>query len=278
MSLIEELDGYRSKTIPTRKTEKFLGLVTTFIISDINSSSSTAGMRKVVKSIKDTKSLMDPFIMPATTPETLEEDLKLFGMSKSDWTYPLAGESRIDIKSGLHLTGYNAKNIDKVMSCLVSHMRCWLVATAGRMPIIVLEHDALIKRTFNPYGTPVRDSKELLKYGIIGLNSPKGATRNWSTYMQGVLDQSKAVKNTFGEYQVVDAPWVDSNEYVPQGLAGNSAYLITPNVARNLLGLVEKYGLWPNDALMCKQLLSYQLKQIYPFVSELQGISSTTQG
>ena len=41
---------------------------------------------------------------------------------------------------------------------------------------------------------------------------------------------------------------------------------------------VQEIGLWPNDALMCKQIFPFKLKQMYPFVTELQGVKSTTQG
>ena len=92
--------------------------------------------------------------------------------------------------------------------------------------------------------------------------------------IQNNIDSAK----DFNGYTVSDSPWVDDDKYIPQGIAGNSAYVISPNMAIRLLKKVDEVGLWPNDALMCKQFFPNQLKQIYPFVTELQGIQSTTTG
>ena len=114
--------------------------------------------------------------------------------------------------------------------------------------------------------------------GIVGLNNPKGATRKASVYYDEVLKLNELRGRKFSGHKAVDAPWVDDNKDAPQGLAGNSAYYITNKMAHKLLRKIQEVGIWPNDALMCKQLFPNQLKQIYPFVTELQGIKSTTQG
>ena len=260
----------------------YRGQIPALIISDINNSASTAAARVVMQSIRDTDSQLLPYIVPATTPETLDNDLKLFGLKKSDWTYPSAGEKRIDIKTGLHLSGYNAKNMDKVISCMVSHMKCWLSASAHIFPIVVLEHDAIFKRKFDAFkgmtGTESNKYEILSSKGIIGLNNPRGATRKSATYFDKVIESSNDGKEYFSGHKIVDVPWVDDDRYSPQGLAGNSAYYIAPNMAKNLLRKVLEVGLWPNDALMCKQFFPNQLKQMYPFMTELQGVGSTTQG
>jgi hypothetical protein len=70
------------------------------------------------------------------------------------------------------------------------------------------------------------------------------------------------------------APKVD-NENVPQGLAGNSAYIIKPSGAIRMLKLVEEFGLWPNDAIMCRQLFP-DLYVTRKFYTTIQNLKSTT--
>lgn len=168
---------------------------------------------------------------------------------------------------------------------MVSHMRCWLVAATYRHPCVILEHDAIFVKKLDFYEKASEEnggrSLDHVGSGIIGLNNPKGATRKSSVYYDSVVEsinKSTPQQQTYGRHQVVDAPWVDDNRDAPQGLAGNSAYIIKPDMARSLFTKCEEIGLWPNDALMCKQIFPFKLKQIYPFVTELQGVKSTTQG
>jgi GR25 family glycosyltransferase involved in LPS biosynthesis len=72
------------------------------------------------------------------------------------------------------------------------------------------------------------------------------------------------------------APWVSSYTAMPQGLAGNSAYIIKPKFADMLLMKLKEKGGWPNDAIMCKQFFPMQLKVVYPYYTTIQGIKSTT--
>lgn len=255
----ERFSGALGKTFPA------------FIISDVQNSVSTAAMRRLHQSIIDTKSHMMPLlVLPATTPQTLERDLSLFGMNKSHWSYPTTPrEQKLDIKSGLTLTGYNAKNLNKVIACMVSHMRIWHMAATYSSPTFVFEHDAVLTRQIKFNDFPNSGG------GIIGLNDPRGATRKSSVYYTKVIEQKSGVLK--GYEHVKEAPWVDRDRVAPQGIAGNSAYLIYPEAAGHMLNLVKRYGLWPNDALMCKQLVPF-LRQTYPFYTTLQGVTSTTQG
>ena len=284
MSVGDILESTNNKSkISSDFVFSFKGKLPAFIISDINNSASTAAARRVIKSIADTNSKLMPFIIPATTPATIDNDLKDFNKSRSVWTYPLPNQKRIDLATGLHLTGYNAKDVDKVIACAVSHMRCWLLCASQRFPIVVLEHDALFVRKVDFFKDIVGSLEgyysEILDLGIVGLNNPRGATRKSSIYFDHVTKfQGEVARKVFDGYAIVDAPWVDKDRYTPQGIAGNSAYMITPAMAMRLLKKVDEIGLWPNDALMCKQLFPNQLKQIYPFVTELQGIKSTTTG
>ena len=75
---------------------------------------------------------------------------------------------------------------------------------------------------------------------------------------------------------VKDAPFVLPETSLPQGLAGNSAYIIKPYFAEKLLNKLKQKGGWPNDALMCKQFFPYHLKVVYPYYTTLQGVPSTT--
>ena len=74
---------------------------------------------------------------------------------------------------------------------------------------------------------------------------------------------------------VSNCPFVDEQN-VPQGLAGNSAYIIKPAFAERLINKVEEVGIWPNDALMCNQLFPNELKIVTPFYTRVQGGISTT--
>ena len=238
------------------------------IIADLNNYVSTVAARGVLQSIKETKSNLIPVVLHATTPETLVEDLKAFGLTKSDWTYPKrTHEKKIDIKTGLHVTGYAAQDLDKVISCTVSHMRAWYYSMMSNASICVFEHDAYLTRKLNYH-------PNFKKMGIIGLNDPRGATRKSGVYLDKVMH---ATRTEDPALTYVDVPWIDDNQDQPQGLAGNSAYIVSPQAAKKLLDKINDIGLWPNDALMCKQLFTY-LKQAYPFYTKLQGVQSTTQG
>ena len=240
------------------------------IIADLNDHVSTVACRNVLQSIKVTKSKLIPVVLQATTPETLDEDLKAFGLTKNDWTYPKrAHEKKIDIKTGLHVTGYAAQDLDKVISCTVSHMRAWYYSIMANAPICVFEHDAYLTRKLDYH-------PNFKKIGIVGLNDPRGATRKSGVYFDKVI-HSPFREEGGGGLTYTPVPWVDDSQDQPQGLAGNSAYIISPQAAKKFLDKINDIGLWPNDALMCKQFFPY-MKQAYPFYTKLQGVQSTTQG
>jgi len=64
---------------------------------------------------------------------------------------------------------------------------------------------------------------------------------------------------------------------IPDGLAGNSAYLLRPATAIDLMNLYALHGVWPNDATMCRQLVP-NLEECYPFVTCVRSTQSTTAG
>jgi len=125
--------------------------------------------------------------------------------------------------------------------------------------ILVLEHDAVFTSKV-PYDR-ILDTQ----YGIIGINDPRGATRKSSAFHSMVQN---------GMNEVTQVPRIDAQN-VPQGLAGNSAYIIKPWAADEMMNLVNEYGLWPNDAIMCYQLFPL-LGVTRKYYTRLQGLQSTT--
>jgi GR25 family glycosyltransferase involved in LPS biosynthesis len=236
-----------------------------YIISIVNHHESTLATRNLVESIRNTKSEIEPIIFPATIPGTIQEDLKKIehiDTTGLEWTYPTKpSEDGLDMKSGLTLHHYKTANLSNRIACMVSHMRCWQETISRDEPIIVFEHDAIVTRQFK--------EKDVLtdefKGGIIGLNNPIGATRKAS-----VFHEKTSSKNGLSQVPSVD------NQDVPQGLAGNSAYLITPKGAKKVLSKVREVGMWPNDAVMCKQFFPW-LQVVYPYYTDIQkGLKSTT--
>ncbi len=99
----------------------------------------------------------------------------------------------------------------------------------------------------------------------MGINDPRGATRR-SNIFHEIIQKSKT------EYLKV--PSVDDMT-IPQGLAGNSAYIIKPAAAKTLIKLCEEHGLWPNDAIMCQQLVP-NMGVTKTYYTNIQRLESTT--
>lgn len=275
------VDGVMKRTEFTMKA---------YIISMLNDHDSTVATRRLLRSIEQSKSNIDAMTFNAVTPETMDDNInKLFGSqmpyAKIQYTYPKTQEeNRLDILSGLKLSAYVNKDLRKRVSCFLSHYSLWRLCYQMKEPIMILEHDALFKRTFD-----YSNISERFTGNVLGLNDPNGATRKPRVYDTNSIkryeklniewhqrNKGKGKQKTPPEYQLFTAPNVDGDNQVPQGLAGNSAYVIRPQGASNLMGLVAEHGIWPNDAIMCKQLMPKQLMQIYPYVTVVQGIKSTT--
>ena len=123
-----------------------------------------------------------------------------------------------------------------------------------------MEHDCQWIRPFNV------DLVVKSKYNIVGLNDPINATRR-AMIFNGIVQKNK-------NKSIIDVPIVDDIK-VPQGLAGNSCYYINPKGARELLEAVRYYGLWPNDAIMCRQLIP-NMGVTTTYFTQVQEIESTT--
>jgi GR25 family glycosyltransferase involved in LPS biosynthesis len=239
-----------------------------YIISLINHHQSTIATRSLIESIKTTKSEIEPIVFPATVPGTIESDLKKIDHIDTTglaWTYPTkASQDGVDLKSGMTLHHYKTENLSNRVACMVSHMRCWQETISRDEPIVVFEHDAKLIRQFKEKDVLTNE----FKGGIIGLNNPIGATRK-----SRVFHEKISTKDGLSQVPSVDGP---SDPNLPQGLAGNSAYLITPTAAKKLLDKVREVGMWPNDAVMCKQFFPW-LQVVYPYYTEIQkGLKSTT--
>lgn len=218
------------------------------------------GFKVLEKSLIDTNN-SDTFRLEKFTATTAEyANVSLMGNGLK-WTYPWEGES-IDFKSGLTLKAYPTAYKERRIAAFMSHYRLWHECVKLNEPILVLEHDAIFIHQMSNYQF-ILDSK----YDIIGINNPLMATRKAQKFFD-------IVKSNKEEIQPV--PVIDEFN-IPQGLAGNSAYIIKPAGAQNLLEATKEHGVWPNDALMCKQIIP-NLGVTRRFYTKVQGLPSTTTG
>jgi hypothetical protein len=174
------------------------------------------------------------------------------------WQYPWEGEV-IDFATGLTKKSYPTKDRRKRISCSLSHFNLWQHCFEVSEPILILEHDSMF---INPINFDIRDTK----FDLLGINNPLMCTRKAHQFYDTIVKK-------FDEYQPV--PIVDSDIKIPQGIAGNSAYIITPRAAEQLISLTYQHGLWPNDAIMCKQLVD-RMGVTRKFYTRVQGLPSTT--
>ena len=184
-------------------------------------------------------------------------------MSHNDieWKYPWEGYE-FDARSGLRKQSYPTPNPGARIACAISHYRLWKECSRQGYPYMILEHDAMFQK---------KVEQEIVKnnYRIIGINDPFRSTRRWQQF------RNEITGNKAFELDLVrPVPNVDEY-YVPQGLAGNSAYIIKPNAADEMINIVKEHGLWPNDAIMCKQLIKGMAVSTN-FYTKIQGLPSTT--
>ena len=175
------------------------------------------------------------------------------------WNYPWEGQET-DLKTGLIKSAYRTADKRRRISCFMSHWYLWQRCIKLDETICILEHDArFIKKL--PSDRTFKNSK----YDIIGINDPSMATRKSKVYHDKILEGTQF-------FQPV--PTIDEFN-VPQGLAGNSAYVIKPVGAKIMIQLSQEHGMWPNDALMCKQLIP-TIGVTRNFYTSVQGLRSTT--
>jgi GR25 family glycosyltransferase involved in LPS biosynthesis len=181
----------------------------------------------------------------AVTPDKIKD---------STYSYPKEGET--STYEGMTLT----------VACSLSHMHLWNKCVEMNEPIMILEHDAVFTRKFR-----LGKLLDAIEDGdIVMINDPRGATRRGTVYHENIIRWDKGL-NTIDGVNTAD-------ENVPDGLAGNSAYIITPAAAKKASELQSSIGIWPNDALLCKQLFPRNLKSYYPYITRVEQKKSTTTG
>lgn len=284
-------------------------MIKAFIISLMNNSQSQYTTRNLLHSINVTRSRLQPFIVPATIPETIDLDIKfnfneeyiktLYDKTgKLRYTWPKSpAENAIDFSTGIYKRAYAAADWRKVAACSISHMKLWQHCIDLNEPILILEHDAYFLSTFSYAQIAMSNKKDGNRYygydenesanltpvgewsgGICGINDPRGATRKGGVfhmkleYEIGVKSKIDAKKRGLATVPYVDEPGDDP---LPSGLPGNSAYIIKPWAAKKLLEKTSEIGIWPNDALMCRQFFPW-LQHYYPYFTKVQGSASTT--
>lgn len=175
------------------------------------------------------------------------------------WNYPWQGEE-FDFATGLKKSAYKTAEPKKRIACALSHYMLWKWCHDINEHFLILEHDAIFMQRLDPQYICASN------FNVIGINNPLGNTRKAQVFHEEVQKQK--------DKPIIVTPTIDDIS-VPQGIAGNSAYILNPNGAMNLLDLANKYGLWPNDALMCKQLVQ-RLGVTTKYYTTTQGIQSTT--
>ena len=226
-----------------------------YVITVFSDQYSVSSARATVASARQMTDDLHIEIVKAETPS-----------STYDWnyTYPLEGETKEEY--GMKLVGYRANDHRKIMACSLSHLKLWDLCVKNDEPIMILEHDSIFTRKFRPskVWNQIEDGE------IVMINDPRGATRRGNQYHENIIKWDFGVNFIDG----VNGP-DDKN---PDGLAGNSAYVITPSAAKQAAELQRKIGLWPNDALLCKQFFPRQLKSYYPYITRVAQRKSTTTG
>tara|TARA_B100001094_G_scaffold329778_1_gene393307 strand:- start:1115 stop:1807 length:693 start_codon:yes stop_codon:yes gene_type:complete len=215
---------------------------------------SETGFNNLVESSKKVGNDFEIEKFKAVTPPDVKEVLQAH---KLQWNYPWEG-TVTDFSSGLTKRAYQTRSPKARVACALSHYRLWNLCANTNKSILILEHDAVFTTAldFN-----MNDSK----FNILGINNPIGCTFKSRDYYQTILNDDSKEQSV--------PRLAPAN--VPQGLAGNSAYIIKPAGANKLISLVKEFGLWPNDAIMCYQLVP-KLGVTRKFYTGIQTLKSTT--
>ena len=126
-----------------------------------NNPISIRGLAKLVQSSLIAQNDFTIKDFDATTPNNIPLFL--------NWTWPWDGEERC-LRSGLIKKAYPTVDPRKRVACFYSHYQLWEMALDKNKPILVLEHDAMFIKKLD---LSILDKP----YDIIGINSPRGATR-----------------------------------------------------------------------------------------------------
>lgn len=221
-----------------------------FVITMSNNPRSLAAAERCIRSAN----------IPVKKFEAVTEDTaeKIMRELRIQWNYPWKGEE-YDMKAGVKKTAYQTTNPLRRVGCFLSHYLLWKQCAEQDEPLMILEHDALFIKPFNETAFMKAECE------IISLNDPRGATRRAQDFHEKLQKNPQTIQRV---------PTID-DLMVPQGLPGNSAYIIKPGGAKKMLELVKEFGAWPNDALMCKQLIQ-TLASSKVYYTKVQGTPSTT--
>ena len=230
-------------------------MIKSYVISIADNEISKKASDRCIQSHNDVGNEFKVEKFNAVTPAEVDRLLKFHSIS---WTFPWEKEEQ-NFAYGLTLKPYPTADRYKRMACFLSHYTLWNKCIDVGNPFIILEHDALWIKKLDP--TFILTSV----YNIVGLNNPIGATRRADVFDSQVQ---------FGKTDILPVPKVDEFN-IPQGLAGNSAYLIKPSGASDLIHKVRELGAWPNDAIMCKQLI-HMMGVTKKYYTKVQGTISTT--
>jgi len=218
---------------------------------------SEGGYEALVKSSESVQNPFTVFRYPAVTPDKVDMYFERFNIK---WTWPDSGKSyHEDAKLRMHAYGGPPP---RRYACSLSHYLLWRICLENNTPIIVLEHDAKFIRQLDMETIDLILNSE---YQMIGLNDPRKNTR--------LADKFHAVVEA-STGPLLPCPVIDNME-IPQGIAGNSAYIIKPGAAEQLIEAVDRYGMWPNDAIACQQLID-GLAVTKTYYTDTQKLRSTT--
>ena len=241
-------------------------MVKAYVIQMSDNDHSVKCYKNLVQSNEDTNTNIVPIAFEATQPkDIIRHTREVFDYAPVVWSWPKKeAEDKPHLTTGLFMRHYKAVDQDRVIAAALSHYRLWKHCVELDEPIMVLEHDAFFTRRFD-----IADLKDH-KWGAVGLNDPRGATRKGMKFHQIMQSNGKGVQPV----PVIDEP---GELPLPMGLAGNSAYVLRPYAAKELLDTVRTIGMWPNDAVMCRQLFRW-LRVVNPYYTTIQrGVSTTTQ-
>ncbi len=216
---------------------------------------SERGYEALVKSSREVGNDFEINVHEAVTPATLDEKMRSYDLV---WNWPF-GENSFDPSTQMWKCAYDSKFSSERIACAVSHFELWERCAYAEENLLILEHDSVFTRRLDP--EPLLNSK----YGFIGLNDPRNATRLVDRYLQEVEKNPDEIQSV---------PTIDDLR-IPQGTAGASAYVVKPWAADKIIDAVYELGLWPNDAIVCQQLFDF-IGVTKTFYTRVQNLPSTT--
>lgn len=174
------------------------------------------------------------------------------------WTWANGNASRsVCPLTNLKQHPYRTRDVRMRMGCSLSHWQLWNKCALLAEPVLILEHDAVIDRPLPAYEWR----------GAAMVNDPRGAAPNGEKWAAAIQAKGPGVHRKS----------VMNPDSVPDGLSGGSAYVITPQAAAQAVDMVERVGMWPNDAILCRQL-GFDLYEVYPFVTHVEAARSMAVG